>query len=325
MNQSITYSNSENTFLDLLENVNLIAVLLDINGRVTYYNPYLQKLTGYNEEELSGSDWFQKMVPDNWPEIKKVFLDGLNNGDIAKYLENPIVTKSGELRYIRWSNTIMYNASGSVTGTSSIGEDITDRKNAEEKLLKINRLSSVISQINNACIHIRETDKLFREVCRIAVDTGNFRMAWVGLIDDETKCVKPAAFYGIEDGYLSRIRIVIEEDLPEGQGPTAKAIREGKHIVSNDIETDHRMAPWRDKALKRGYRSSIGLPLKVYGKVAGVFNLYSSVPQFFAPEEVDLLVEVSANISFALESIETDRKRQVHLKWFGFGRWYRLN
>jgi PAS domain S-box-containing protein len=67
---------------------------------------------------------------------------------------------------------------------------------------------------------------------------------------------------------------------------------------------------WKDEALKRGYRSSIALPIKLYGETIGVFTLYASTTHFFDEEEIDLLIEVASDISFALDSIENEKKRE---------------
>ncbi|MCX6160341.1 MAG: PAS domain S-box protein, partial [Ignavibacteriae bacterium] len=189
--------------------------------------------------------------------------------------------------------------------------DMTVQKKAEEKILKANRMYSFISQINQAIVRLRNKEELFNESCRIAIEFGKFRMAWFGIADEKSMLVNPVVFAGIEDGYLSKINKISLINKAEGRGPTGSAIREGKHFICHDIENDPLMAPWRDDALKRGYRSSIALPVKLSGKVIGAFSLYSDTPYFFNEEEIALLDEVIGDISFALESIETEEKRKT--------------
>lgn len=131
---NISSFNSKHPFYELLENVNLIAVFLDIKGRVVYCNPYLLMLTGYKLEELIGSDWFELMLKEANSETKEVFLKGLKTGEIANHFENPILSKTGKQYNIFWNKTILRDSSGTVTGTASIGEDITKRKQAENSL-----------------------------------------------------------------------------------------------------------------------------------------------------------------------------------------------
>ncbi|PIY32040.1 MAG: hypothetical protein COZ08_07760, partial [Bacteroidetes bacterium CG_4_10_14_3_um_filter_42_6] len=152
---NISSFNSEHSFYELLENVNLIAVLLDINAKVTFCNPYLLSLTGYTTNEITGCDWFAQMLPSFDNETKKMFLIALNSGQIEKHFENPIVTKSGELRHISWSNTILRDSSGTITGVASIGEDITERRLTEkrEKEYALN-LSNILESVSDAFVSL---------------------------------------------------------------------------------------------------------------------------------------------------------------------------
>ncbi|MHB8339168.1 MAG: sensor histidine kinase, partial [Ignavibacteriaceae bacterium] len=115
---------------------------------------------------------------------------------------------------------------------------------------------------------------------------------------------------GSETGYLSKIQGISIKNIPEGRGPTGTAVREGKYSLCNDIENDSIMRPWKEEALKRNYRSSLSLPIKPFGKVIGAFTMYSSIPFFFDVEEINLLEEVANDISFSIESIETEKIRK---------------
>ncbi len=142
---------SESQFRELLENISLIAIILDIEGRVTFCNHYLLKITGYQPVELIGKDWFDLMIPDDTTEIKDVFLNGLKNENIAPRIENPILTKSGEKLDIVWSNVIQRKSNGLVKGVASIGENITKRKRAEVNLMRSNeRLKLILENTPNA-------------------------------------------------------------------------------------------------------------------------------------------------------------------------------
>ena len=185
-----------------------------------------------------------------------------------------------------------------------------EHKRAELEMIKVNRVNAVISQINRAIIRTCGRDELLKDISRIVIEYGRFRMAWIGLVDDKEQTVKPVAFNGVEDGYLKKIKRISIRDVPKGRGPTGSAIREKKPYICDDIVNDPRMAPWREEALKRGYRSSIALPIKANNKVIGAFSIYASEPQFFAKEEIGLLEEVTENISFALETLEKEAKRK---------------
>ena len=150
----------------------------------------------------------------------------------------------------------------------------------EAKILKLNRLYLFISQVNQMIVRAADEATLFKEACRIAVNVGQFRMAWIGLIDEHTQKVVPVMQAGEGLDYLSKIKTISIADVPEGRGPTGTAIREGRYIVCNDIENDPQMAPWQEAALGRGYHSSIALPISKRGKVIGAFGLYATVKNF---------------------------------------------
>jgi PAS domain S-box-containing protein len=130
--------NSERRFRELLEKVHLIAVQLDTNGNITFCNEFLLNLTDYNKEELIGKNWFEVFIPENFPEVFELFDNEIKYENLTPYYENPIKTKSGKLLEIAWSNTVLHNSEGLITGLASIGEDITKRKMAEEKILSLN-------------------------------------------------------------------------------------------------------------------------------------------------------------------------------------------
>ena len=184
-------------------------------------------------------------------------------------------------------------------------------RTTEEKLARLSRLYSVISKINGTIIRARDPQELYEEACRIAVEEGLFKMAWIGLVDADSQTVKPVAYKGFEKGYLDKINISTRADVPEGKGPTGTAVREGRYVAVDDFWNDPRMAPWRAAAMKRGYRSSAAFPMHAGGRVIGALNLYSSEPSFFAEEEeTRTLQQLADDVSFAVDVIEKDEQRK---------------
>jgi signal transduction histidine kinase/CHASE3 domain sensor protein len=190
----------------------------------------------------------------------------------------------------------------------NLDREVGKRRQSEQKVLQLNRLYAVLSRTSQSIVRVRERDALFRAVCRIAVEDGLFRMAWVGAVNPQTGVVEPAAFAGFEEGYLGHIHITTTE-TPEGQGPTGRALRERRHFVCTDIATDPRLLPWREDALARGYRSSAAFPLQFGDSVVGVFTLYADQPGYFDDEVVAMLNEAASEISFALESMDREARR----------------
>ncbi|MDN3657001.1 PAS domain S-box protein [Ferruginibacter paludis] len=188
--------------------------------------------------------------------------------------------------------------------------DITERKDAEKKILKASRLYLFISQINQMIVRTTTETALFKEACKIAVECGRFKMAWIGLKDELSDKIIPVAQVGDEQEYLSTIKEISAGDIPQGRGPAGRAVREDRFIVCNDIENDPQMLLWRDAAINRGYSSSIGIPIRKLNKTVGVFNLYSGEKNFFDAEEIALLTEAATDVSFALDNFEKETARQ---------------
>ena len=185
------------------------------------------------------------------------------------------------------------------------------KKRADDKFLYINRLYSIISQINHVIIRTRDRNELFNTICQIAIKFGHFHMAWIGLLDENSDRIKPVAHAGYEKGYLDNIFITATENKPTGQGPTAAAFREGTVITSCDISTDSIMLPWREEALKRGYQSSAAVNFRYMDKPFGVLTLYATEPNFFTEDERNLLRDIGDDISYALDAISSETERRI--------------
>lgn len=215
--------------------------------------------------------------------------------------------KSGKIIYVEiTSHTIKYNGRKAALVTA---KDITDKKLAEEKINKLNKVYAVLSEVNQTIVRIRDAKKLFKNICRIAVEKGGYVMAWIGMIETKENKVKVIASAGVTKDYLKKINIDLNDKKRSG-GPTGLAVKTGKHVISNNIEEDKRMLPWRKDAIKYGYKSSASFPIKVFGKVVGSLTLYSSQELFFNDEEIKLLDEMAMDLSFALEFIEEEKERR---------------
>ncbi|MGC4100543.1 PAS domain S-box protein [Ferruginibacter sp.] len=175
------------------------------------------------------------------------------------------------------------------------------KEEAEHKIIKVNRLYFFISQVNQMIVRTTNEKTLFKDACKIAVEVGMFRMAWIGMIEESTQRLLPVMHAGEELDFLAGLNILTMNDSPEGIGPMANEFMKGNYIICNDIETDPRMEPWKEQALSRGYLSAMGIPLTRFGKVVGVFCFYASEKNFFDAEEITLLVEAAGDVSFALE------------------------
>jgi PAS domain S-box-containing protein len=133
-------SASERRLRDVLENVHLAAVSLDRDGRITFANQYLAELTGWTRSELVGSTWLERF-PTGDPD----YVDRLRAERIRVHDDMPLPTRSGDERTISWSNTLDRGADGAVCGTTSIGEDVTERDRSARQDAALRRLATMVA------------------------------------------------------------------------------------------------------------------------------------------------------------------------------------
>ncbi len=230
-------------------------------------------------------------------------------GQTFPELRYRLLIADGEVRFVNVLVRIEFDDAGHPLTLFGTLQDITEQSRAHERLVALNRLYNVLIGINEAIVRFRDPQTLFAEACRIAVEVGDFRKAWVGEINADSLELRPLAQAGVVDHYLENLHISLGENS-HLNGPTCTALLTGKHRVSNDIANDPHMAPWRDAALALGYRSSAAFPIRVGGQVRSAFNLYASLPGAFDEVELQLLDKLADDIGFALEFIETDHARK---------------
>ena len=142
------------------------------------------------------------------------------------------------------------------TSAREYQDHILYREKAEARMMHLNSVLRAVSKISQLIIKEKDKKTLFTETCRILVESRNYRLAWIGLIEEGTFEVKPAAHAGAEDGYLRDVHTAWD-DSPNGRGPTGTTIKTNKPSIVNDIASDPIFANWRDEAQKRGYRSMV--------------------------------------------------------------------
>ena len=279
--------------------------------RLVTGNPAICSMLGYSLEELT-----QLGVADIHPQqdLPHVFeqFEGQLRGEIPLAVELPVKRKDGSVfpADIK-ASAVEY---GDRTYLVGVFRDITRRKANEVRIRRLNRIYRVLSGINTTIVHAREEVELFGEACRIAVEHGGLAFAWIGKFDADNRQVTPVAQAGHDGGYLAQINLTAHEDIPGSCALTTQALTETKPVVCNDIASDERMAPWRDAALSRGYRSAAVFPLVMDGLPVGVFVLYSAEVNAFDDEEMKLLIEMSGDISYALANFRlvTQRNQAEH-------------
>ena len=272
-----------------------------------YASEAIKEIYGFRFEEIknNANKIFELIHPDDIANVKEKILN----------TKTTLVPLNGEYRYFHPKKGLVWHEVNSLPVVEPEGTvichgiitDITEKIEAKQKLLKANRLYLFISQINQMIVRTNDQETLFRDACNIAVDLGNFKMAWIGLIDSSNKNIFPVMVAGNDQKYFEIIKTITTDN--KTYSPSGIAAREGIYCVCNDIENDLKMAPWKEEALIRGFKSLISVPIKKFENVIGVFNFYASEKNFFVAEEIALLEEATGDVAFALELFDKERLR----------------
>lgn len=286
----------------VIEQTDDVVIITDPNGTIEYVNPSFERVSGYPAPGVLGKN--PKLLKSGLHDdaFYRELWQTIGNGEVFRTVFSNR-RKNGEIYYERSTITPLRNRQGSITHFVATGKDITGEKETEHRIAGLTRIHTVLSSINSTIVRVTQHQELFEEACRIAVEFGKFRMAWIGLVDKSSQIIKPVACDGHVDGFLDIIRLSTDPDKPEGQSLAGKTIRERAPVISNDLQSDPGYL-YKDEALARGYCSVAMFPLEVDGVILGLFSLYSEETDFFDSEEVDLLKELSSDISFAIDHLE---------------------
>ena len=140
----LAVQSAENRFRTLLENVQLVAIILDCNGTISFCNDYLLSLTGWSREEILNQRWFDLFLPDSIRnEIEANFHARIEKGTFVSHQENPILARDGSIRQIVWDNTTLHDMEGRVIGSAGIGIDVTEHRKLEEALRRAEKMEAL--------------------------------------------------------------------------------------------------------------------------------------------------------------------------------------
>jgi diguanylate cyclase (GGDEF)-like protein len=191
---------------------------------------------------------------------------------------------------------------------SDLEHEIVERKASEDKVKRLNRVYAVLSGINNLIVRVHDRDELFREACRIAVEAGDFELAWIGIADSHAVRDDVVTWSGKGDGPTENLRLVAGLALAEEGEAGRDAPLQAVPIIYNDVIDSPNLAFARDDLLARNCRSIACFPLVLNGHPHAVFALCAAEPGVFDEAEVRLLGELAGDISFALDHIEKEHK-----------------
>lgn len=281
----------------------------DLDGRYLLVNREAARVMGQPVEKLLGQDDSAIFTSEQVQAIRYNDCRVIAENRVNTF-EERISTVDGERTYLGTKGPIR-NSDGKVIGMFGISRDITERKNSEAKVQSISRIYAALSQCNQAIVRCASEEELFPQVCQDAVSVGGMKMAWVGLVDEISKRIRPVASFGDDGAYLADFKVSVDPASPYGNGPTGRAIRDDLLYCCQDFLNDPVAAPWRDRGLRSGFAASAALPLHRGGKVVGVFTMYSGETNAFDEDTRNLLLKMAMDISYALDGFAREEARKA--------------
>jgi len=276
-------------------------MVLDGDGRILETNEAAQKALGYRAEELRGMDGRFLRAPDRTDEDD--LLEAQIGAERQAVFRTIVCRKDGTTfpAEVRLSTFELDGKSY----RQAMGVDITDRVRLEQQVLRLGRVKRSLQAATSILLRARSDAEIFDQICAALVEFGDYRMVAVAVLnDDPGDRIRFPAVAGHDDGYLAHARTVVNAE-PTITGPPIIAIKTGTVQVNQDFETNPATLPLREEALRRGYRSSIALPLRCHDVVVAALSIYAAEPRAFDAEEVQLLTALADDISYALCRIAT--------------------
>ncbi|MFZ5555513.1 MAG: EAL domain-containing protein [Pseudomonadota bacterium] len=300
--------------LDVLAKyANDAILLLDRRGRILEANDQAVTAYGYPLETLRTMTISQLRAPGVEAQVRP-HLDALERTGSAVF--ETVHRRRDGRQFPVESSSRRLELDGRVY-IQTVIRDATERKRAEEELRRaqrqlerLNCLYAALTATNSAIVHARSEDELLNQVCRAAVDAGKLALAWIGRPAAGGRYLIPVVKAGAATEYLSQITVAVAPDAPEGGGLMGTCFRDTVHVIANDFLADPRTAPWHAAARRHGLRAAGAFPIRRAGNSYAVLAVYADEAGYFDDALVDLLDQMSADISFALDNLDRERARR---------------
>jgi len=301
---------SESLFRELIQVQSAIFWRLDVETfQFTFVSEQAEQLTGYPTEQ-----W---LAPAFW-------VDHIYDGDKSRAVEYcstetralrnhefeyRMVSATGDVIWFRDVVNVVIE-DGKATELIGFMIDITQSKIDRDKIQYLSDLYATLSQINHAIVHTSNETELFNKLCQITVKFRSLNMAWVGVKRETDQQIIPIASAGEYLEYLDDIKISADASISEGNGPSGVAYREKKVVTANQLLAESMAKPWHERAKTFFWESSCAIPILRDKQPFAVLNVYSKIPNYFSDEIIQLLTELGADLTFALDAIDREDARQ---------------
>lgn len=256
-------------------------------------------------------DWTSKLHPEDRNRVVDGIQTAIAQGSTQWEEEYRFMGSDEKIYHVMDRAQIIRDTEGRAVRMVSGMRDLSFNRAAEVALRRSHRALRMLSSCNEMLIRASDESELVEGACRMAVEIGGYRMAWVGYAEkDGGKAVIPKAHAGIEEGFLSELEITWDDTRRSGWGPAGRSIRSGEMVIINDIFTDHSLAHLHKPSAERGYKCIISLPLRKGDEIFGVLCLYGAERYVASAGESELLITMANDVAFGITNIRERLERQ---------------
>ena len=279
------------------------------DGEVKIINKAWTKKSGYNNNDIVElEDWFQHAYGER-KNVVKNYVDKLyDKNETINDGEFEIKTKTGEKRIWDFSSAPLGKDENENRLIMSMAVDVTERKQMIHKINKLNRLYSILSDANQTIVRTKSIDELFTKICNIIQNNGDYKSTWIGKIDKENNKLEVSSSNHGQGKLINGIKIDLN-NYTEKQNIN-KAEQLEPDVLLDYIKQTQKEGRWSELIFNKDNSSTAVFPIVVFKELWGIFTLCIDEGNYFDKEEIKLLKELTNDLSFAVESIKTEKLRK---------------
>jgi PAS domain S-box-containing protein/diguanylate cyclase (GGDEF)-like protein len=279
----------------------------DRDGKFTFSSDSVRAILGYEPEDIIGTHASQYVHPEDLAALDFAMHTLGPSQRTATNLQTRWRHANGSYRWLERNMLVLFNESGQITGYRGSERDFTERRRQEKHISRLTRVLKMLSGVNGAMLRIRQRQEILAEACRLATSVGGYAGAMVALIEPGMRTARPTSWSGSTDSQLmQRLTFAIADSAAEDTSVTGRVLRTGQSLVSNDLQTLDMPLAARATLLDAGFRSIVAFPLLVDRTPVGALVLTSYDTGAVGDEELRMLRELVANLSFALQYLHKE-------------------
>lgn len=300
---------SERRFREILEKIYLLAIMLDNDANITFCNEYFLNKTGWQPREILGENWFDIFPTQKTGQNPQDYKRAIQMETLVSRHENEILTSTGETLLIAWSNILLRDANGKVIGSASIGEDITERRQAQQAERAQRLFAEALYDTATAITSTLEFDEVLNRILENLDSAVETTSANISLIEgNNVRFVRAKGYenYGISNNDVLKLNFSLKKMI------NMKTMYESKEPLC--IPNTEKYPDWIRTETSDFIKSYIGAPIVVKNKVVGFISIDSNIPDFFNNKQAERLQAFSAQAAIAIENTRLYTNSQHELE-----------